>query len=114
MFKKLLMVLGKSNITNEETELLQFVLDLAADKVKNYCNIKIIPKELENTVVRIAADLWRTEGYGSEEKPKEVTAVRRGDVSTSFASVYTSEAVQSDFLSKYKGELNSFRKLKWK
>ena len=107
------MILGKSNPTNEETELLQFVLDLAVDKVKNYCHIETIPKGLENTVVRLAVDLWRIEGYGSEEKPKEVTAVRRGDVSTSFASVSTSENIQSDFLSKYKGELNSFRKLKW-
>lgn len=113
MLKKMLMILGKSNPTSGETELLQFVLDLAIDKVKNYCHIEAIPKGLENTVVRLAVDLLRIEGYGSEEKPKEVTAVRRGDVSTSFASVSTSENIQSDFLSKYKGELNSFRKLKW-
>ena len=113
MLKKLLMVLGKSNPASDETELLQFVLDLACDKVKNYCNIEIIPKELENTVVRIAVDLWRTEGYGGEEKPKEVTAVKRGDVSTSFASVSTCDNVQSDYLSKYKAQLNSFRKLRW-
>ncbi len=112
MLKKLLMVLGKSNLTNEETDLLQFVLDLAVDKVKNYCHIEIIPCGLENIVIRIAVDIWRTEGYGSEEKPQEVTSVKRGDVSTSFASVSLSEAVQSDYLSKYKAELNSFRKLK--
>ena len=113
MFKKFLMVLGKSNPTSEETELLSFILDLAADKVKNYCHIEVIPKGLENTVVRIAADFLRAEGYGNEEKPKEVTSVKRGDVSTSFAAVSTSETAQSDFLSKYKAELNSFRKLKW-
>ena len=113
MFKKFLMVLGKSNPTSEETELLSFILDLAVDKVKNYCHIETVPKGLENTVVRIAADFWRAEGYGNEEKPKEVTSVKRGDISTSFASVSASEVVQSDFLGKYKAELNSFRKLKW-
>ena len=112
MLKKLLMILGKSDITSDESELLQFVLDLAVDKVKNYCHIEVVPKGLENTVVRIAADFWRAEGYGSEDKPKEVTSVKRGDVSTSFASVSTAEAVQGDFLSKYRAELNSFRKLK--
>lgn len=113
MIKKFLAVLGKSNITSGELEILQFVLDLACDKVKNYCHIESIPKGLENTVIRIAADIWRTEGYGGEEKPKEVTAVKRGDVSTSFAAVSSSKAVQSDFLSKYKAELNRFRKLTW-
>ncbi len=112
MFKKFLLILGKSNPKVGETEILQFVLDLAADKVKNYCHIETVPKGLENTVVRIAADLWRAEGYGSEDKPREVTSVKRGDVSTSFASVSASETVQSDFLSKYRPELNSFRKLK--
>lgn len=113
MFKKFLLTLGKSNPTSDETELLQFVLDLACDKVKNYCHTETVPKGLENTVVRIAADLWRAEGYGNEDKPREVTSVKRGDVSTSFASVSESETVQSDFLSKYRPELNSFRKLKW-
>jgi len=113
MLKKFLLILGKSNPTSDETELLQFVLDSAVDKVKNYCHIETVPKGLENTVVRIAADFWRSEGYGNEEKPREVTSVKRGDVSTSFASVSASEAVQSDFLSKYRAELNSFRKLKW-
>ena len=112
MLKKFLLILGKSNPTGGETEILQFVLDLAADKVKNYCHIETVPKGLENTVVRIAADLWRAEGYGSEDRPREVTSVKRGDVSTSFAFVSASETVQSDFLSKYRPELNSFRKLK--
>jgi len=113
MFKKFLMVLGKSNPDSTQTELLQFVLELACDKVKNYCHIENIPEKLENTVVRIAVDLWRTEGYGSEEKPKEVTAVKRGDVSTSFASVSNSADTRNDCLCKYKAQLNSFRKLKW-
>ena len=113
MFKKFLLILGKTNPTSEETELLQFVLELACDKVKNYCHIEDIPKELENTIIRLATDIFRTEGYGSEEKPQEVTSVKRGDVSTSFASVATSENVQSDYLSKYKAELNRFRKLRW-
>lgn len=113
MLKKLLLILGKSNPTSEETELLQFAIDTAVEKVLAYCNIEKIPEGLNNTVVRMAADIWRTEGYGSEEKPKEVTAVKRGDVSTSFASVSTTETVLGDYLSKYKAVLNSFRKLRW-
>lgn len=111
MFKKFLLILGKSNPTSEETELLQFILDLACDKIKNYCNINEIPKGLENTAVRIAADIWRSESYGNEEKTPEVTSVKRGDVSTSFSSV--SSGGDSIFFSKYKAELNRFRKLRW-
>lgn len=113
MLKKLLLILGKSNPTSEETELLQFVLDTATQKVLSYCNIDKIPEGLTNTVVRMAADIWRIEGYGSESKPQEVTSVKRGDVSTSFASVSTTETVLGDYLSKYKSVLNHYRKLRW-
>lgn len=113
MLKKLLLILGKSNPTADETELLQFVIDTATEKVLSYCNVDKIPEGLTNTVVRMAADIWRTEGYGNEERPKEVTEVKRGDVSTSFTPISTTRNVQSDYLSKYKSILNCYRKLRW-
>lgn len=88
----------------------QDALQEAADAVCSYCGIEEIPKPLESVVVRIARDIWRAAGYGGEEAAKEVKAVSRGDVSTSFEAVENSG---SAFVKSYQAMLNPYRKLGW-
>lgn len=119
MLEKLKRVLGKTDASESESALLKDALDDALNAVKAYCNFKPddpIPPGLDSTVVRIAADIWRADGYGSESAPQTVTSVKRGDVTTSFASVGYSGASGSDgagFAHAYTNILNSYRKLVW-
>ncbi len=104
------MILG---VTGKD-ELLQFTLDTVIDEVKNYCNITEIPSELDNIILRMAADVWRSEGYGNEGKPQTATSVSRGDVSVSFdgQSTATISGMKS-ILDDYRAQLAAFRKLRW-
>jgi hypothetical protein len=107
MLKMILGVTGKD-------ELLQFALDTVIDEVKNYCNITEIPAELDNIILRMTADVWRSEGYGNESKPQTAASVSRGDVSVSFdgkstASISGVKSVLDD----YRAQLAAFRKLRW-
>lgn len=86
-----------------------FIINIAEEKVKNYCHIDKIPYQLENTVIQLACDIYRNEGYSKEVKPQEVTSIKRGDVSTSFSSV--SVKSDYDFIEKYKRDLARFRRV---
>ena len=110
---KVIMLLGKEEVTDQEKNLVKFAINDAENKIKNYCNLEEVPQGLETTLIRLAVDLYRAEGYGSEELPRQVTSVKRGDVSTSFADTTKSESIETDFLSKYNAQLNAFRKLRW-
>lgn len=115
LFDNVLLLLGKDkeSLADSERGLISFAIQEATSKVKNYCNIVEIPDGLVTTTVRLAVDLYRAEGYGNEEKPKSVTSVRRGDVSTNFADDSKGESIDTDFISKYRPQLNAFRKLRW-
>ena len=107
MLKTILGITGKD-------ELLQFVLDTVMDEVKNYCNITEIPSELDNIILRMAADVWRSEGYGNVSRPQTAASVSRGDVSVSFDGQSTAEiAGLKSILDDYRAQLAAFRKLRW-
>ncbi|MCY9764784.1 phage head-tail connector protein [Paenibacillus alvei] len=112
MLDRLKLALGITG--SDKDELLRFVLDTVVDEILNYCNLEELPTRLENIAVRMATDLWRSEGYGSESKPQAVKSISRGDVSTSFTDTSTGEvkgikAIMDD----YTAQLNAFRKLRW-
>lgn len=94
---------------NEKDALLNFALSNVEEMVKNYCNIKAIPKGLQNTVIRMAMDLYRNEQPGGDIVPVAVKSISAGDTSTSFG------AVESDFsqsvLKNYKAQLNRYRRV---
>ncbi len=108
-----LKLLGKKTPSEQEKALIEFAVCDSESRIKSYCNIQEIPKGLETTAARLAVDLYRSEGYGSEDMPRQVTSVKRGDVTTSFADTSNSNILQTDFIEKYKPMLNSFRKLRW-
>lgn len=91
----------------------EFALEDAKNKVLNYCNIEEIPQQLETTVIRLAMDIFRGGGYGEETVTGQVVSVKRGDTSTTFADTSKSEAIDTDYISKYRAILNSYRKLRW-
>lgn len=112
MMQSLKLILG---ITGDEKDgLLKFVLDTVTDEVMNYCNIIEIPAGLERVIIRMAADMYRSEGYGQEAKDPSVKSVSRGDQSTSFdtTAVGNLEAGKS-IIDDYASQLNAYRKLRW-
>lgn len=113
MLEKLKMILGAQDTENDGV--FSFTLESAEQAVKSYCNIEEIPAALENTVVRIAADICRSEGYGQANAPRMAQSVSRGDVSVNYGnSAATAEigGVKS-FIDDYKAQLNAFRRLRW-
>ena len=89
----------------------RFALNTAAETVINYCNLDAVPKGLENTVVRMAADILRFGQYGKNggNIPVSVTSVSVGDTSTSYTPL-TSLQEQS-LINDYKRQLNRYRKV---
>lgn len=94
----------------ESDELLAFLLEASAQRVKSYCHLSSVIPELELVIVRFAADLWRAKGYGTEQQPA-VAAVTRGDVSTRFAVSAADGAEETALFSVYAAELQAYRKL---
>lgn len=112
MLQNLKQILGITG--NEKDGLLQFVLDTVTDEVMNYCNITEIPPQLERVISRMAADMWRSEGYGQETKDPVVKSVSRGDESTSFdTSVVGKLEGSKSIIDDYVAQLNAYRKLRW-
>ena len=102
---------------NDESKdgVLSFALETVQEMVLNYCNIEEIPEGLKNTVVRMAADLYRSEGYGQEAAPKTAQSVTRGDVTVNYGSGSTvaNASGEKSILDDYRGQLNVYRKLRW-
>lgn len=110
MLAKLKNLLGMTE--DSEDAVLQFCLDFATQAVLAYCNLDELPTALEWTVVALAADKYRMEGYGSKDAPVgAVASLEQGDVSVS----YQDAAVQdtSGLLKNYTSTLNRFRRLAW-
>ena len=115
MLEKLKMLLG---ITDEEQDgVLSFILDTVTDMVLNYCNLDEIPQRLENIVVRMAADQYRSEGYGQAAAPQVAQSVMRGDVTVNYGSGNNGNTAEitggKSILDDYRAQLNAFRRLRW-
>lgn len=112
MLDNLRALLGIGN--TDKDGLLQFVLDTVTDQVKAYCNIDEIPPELERVIVRMTADMYRSEGYGNEVREGLVKSISRGDQSTSFdaAPVGKLDGGKS-IIDDYKASLYAFRRMRW-
>ena len=113
MLEKLKLILGVQDA--EQDGVLSFALETVQDEVKNYCHIDEIPTALENIVVRMAADLCRSEGYGQAEKTQTVQSVSRGDVTVSYGSEPATAEITGgkSILDDYAAQLNAFRRLRW-
>ena len=92
-----------------EDLLVEFALDSAEETIKNYCNLKDMPEGLHNTLIRMAVEIFRQEGYGSPDGTHPVKSVTVGDTSTTFGD-YSTEYTQS-VLKKFEKTLNNYRKV---
>lgn len=111
--EKLKLLLG---ITDDVKDgILTFTLETVNEMVKNFCNLEEVPEELKNTVVRMAADLYRSEGYGQESAPQFTKSVSRGDVTVTYADSYGAAKISGEkaILNDYRAQLVPFRKLRW-
>lgn len=91
--------------------LLQFTLDDVEQIILNYCNLDVLPMELEHTAYRMAMDLYRGENIGEEGSGMKVSSISEGSTSTSFSD--TSETLKDTLLKDYQAQLNRYRKLRW-
>ncbi len=105
LLDKLTLLLG-SEVDSKNAE---FALEQAVDTVMNYCNIDAIPKGLENTVVKIAADLYRNNNFGSSDN-SSLQSISEGDVSVTFGNAYEATDISS-IVSGYSHQLNRYRKV---
>jgi hypothetical protein len=93
--EKLKLILGIEG--TEQDALLLYQLQVTESFILNYCNINVLPTELEEALVEMAADNYKTQDGVSD--------IKIGDTSISYADV-------SDISPKYKAQLNHFRRLR--
>lgn len=106
MVDKLMRLLGIAGSKNKA--MAQFAIDDAAEVVKNHCHIKEIPEGLENTVIRMALDIYRYENLGNEGAADMVSSVKAGDTETRYQLM--PDTYSQSLLKNYKAQLNRFRK----
>lgn len=105
LLEKIKRILG-DDIDESDVE---FALDNAIETVLNYCNIEELPRGLETTVVRMAADLYRGSEFGSSDN-SAVQSIKEGDTTTSFGSASAVDSVQT-VISRYSAQLNRYRRV---
>lgn len=108
-------LLGIPNDDDSKDVRLSFALTLVTDAIKSYCNIADIPAALENVVLQMAEDYYRSKYPDEFPQAQAVQSVRRGDVTTTFGSAKASVKAGpgASFVQNYAAQLNAFRKLRW-
>lgn len=93
--------------------LLQCALDDATAIAKEYCHVKELPPELDGTILRMAADIYKNDYMLNQEGVGEVSSIKTGDTSTSFHKRDYSSGYADSILKNYKSRLNKYRKVRW-
>lgn len=84
MLDRVKLLLGIKDDTQDE--ILSFLIDSVCDAVKGYCKISELPETLNTTIIRMAVDLYRREGYGSQEIPQTVQSETQGSRSVTYTA----------------------------
>ena len=110
--EKLKMLLGIQDAA--QNGVLSFALETVT--ALGYCCLKEVPPGMKNLLVRMAADLYRQEGYGQSAVPQTAQSVTRGDVTVSFGSGEGGSGAElsggKSLLEDYRAQLNVFRRLR--
>ncbi|HHI5792498.1 TPA: phage head-tail connector protein [Clostridioides difficile] len=110
---KIKRLLGFSGEDDSKDTVLEFILEDVEETVKNYCNISVIPKGLNSTILRMAIDMYKNESLGSEDIALgSISSISEGDTSVSYRS--SASEFKESLLKDYKAQLNRYRKLRWK
>ncbi len=98
---------------DEQDIVLEFIISDVEETIKNYCNLKEVPKGLLQTSYRMAMDLYRNENIGNEESSiGSVASISEGDTSTSFRQ-YADDHFKDTVLKNYTPSLNRYRKVRF-
>jgi hypothetical protein len=108
-----------------------FALDKALRFILNYCNLKILPAELDYVCISMTMDIYRADsmgdasgdGTGGHPGVGAVKSITEGSIRTEFdvsaksltaaASKAGKAGDESAYLTPYLTELRCFRKLRW-
>ncbi len=109
--EKLKLLLGKEDASQDSA--LLFALETVEELIKNYCNLDQLPPRLANTKIHMAADFYKNGSLGQAEA-MEAQSVTRGDVTVTYGSrAAGSSTGEQNLLGDYRGQLQTFRKLRW-
>ena len=95
MLERLKLIL-KNEVSDE---LARFLLDLAEEKIKNYCNIDTVPEGLSHTWLEMAAALSENRNGGA------VSSIKEGDTQINYSTT------ADEILDSYKPQLNRYRRI---
>ncbi|EMJ5513613.1 phage head-tail connector protein [Clostridioides difficile] len=111
--ERLKKLLGFSREDDSKDTILEFILEDVEEMVKNYCNVPTIPEQLNNTILRMAIDMYKNESLGSEDIALgSISSISEGDTSVSYRS--SASEFKESLLKDYKSQLNRYRKIRWK
>ncbi|MEW8955602.1 phage head-tail connector protein [Clostridium sp.] len=109
---KLKKLLGISLEDDSKDFSLEFALENVDQIIKGYCHIKEIPEALNNTILRMAIDIYRNENLGEEESSLgSISSISEGDTTVSYRSA--NSEFKDSLVKDYKAKLNKYRKLVW-
>lgn len=101
--------------TTKDNRLL-FTLETVIQVVLTYCNITVIPAALNNVILQITEDYYRSK-YTDEfpQTAQSIQSVKRGDVQTNFGSAKPTVKAGPgvSFVQAYENQLRAFRRLRW-
>ncbi|MEY8321981.1 phage head-tail connector protein [Lachnospiraceae bacterium 46-61] len=109
--KTLKKLLGVKN--DDSDEVLLFTINSTIDMICNYCRLQSIPEKLDNVVLNIAMDLYRSRNFEQQQIEGTVKSITEGDVSVAFDTTNCMNLSTSDILKNYKIQLDRYRRMGW-
>lgn len=101
-------LLGITDDTKDD--LIQFALYDAAEIIRSYCNISVVPDDLDSTLTRMAIEIFRSEQLGTEKPTGSVMSVHEGDTQITYGAQYDN-AYKESLLKNHAKILNRFRRV---
>lgn len=106
----------------DQDAMLEIALETVEGQVLSYIHQDTLPSCLEKPLLMMTLSYWKGAGLGSDQvAPGPVASVKRGDVSTSFASSAGADATASTFglgsgdgFFGWRTTLNAYRKVRWR
>lgn len=95
--EKLRLILGIEGA--EQDDVLNYLLQSTERTILNYCHIQVLPPELEDVLVEMAADKYR--------RQTGATNIKIGDTSVTFSE--NKKGISPE----HRAQLNRFRRLQW-
>lgn len=112
---KLYRVLGNA----ADIDMAEIALATVESMVLSYINHEVLPEQLDESVVLMAAAYYKSAALGSTDNSEgAVTQIKRGDTQISYAagaspSANTFDLVNGEAFAGWRTLLNEYRRLRW-